>query len=130
MGSFGDELENELLDHLFGKGVYNPPTIYIALSTVDPTEDGSGMAEPSDGYARIVTAPADWTVASAGAISNANEIAFAEASGDWGTITHFALFDTITGGVFLGYGTLDTAKAVTSGDTVKFPVGDLDVDLN
>lgn len=130
MGSFGDGLEDKILDHIFGKGDYTPQTIYVALSTADPGEDGASIAEPSDGYARIITAPADWTVSSGGAISNANEIAFAEASGDWGSITHFALFSAITGGDFLGYGTLDTPKGVTSGDTVKFPVGDLDVDLD
>lgn len=131
MGSFGNILENEILDHIFGKGSYTPPSIWVALSTADPTEDGSGISEPvGNGYARKATAPADWSVAAGGALSNANELAFPEASGDWGTITHFALFDAVTGGTFLGYGTLDTAKPVTSGDTLKFPIGDLDVELN
>jgi hypothetical protein len=39
--------ENEILDHLFGKGSYTPPTIYVALSTADPTDAGTGIAQPS-----------------------------------------------------------------------------------
>lgn len=131
MGSFGNFWENEILDHVFGKGTYTPPTIYVALSTADPTDDGSGMAEPSgNGYARKQTAAADWNAASAGAIDNANAIEFPEATGSWGTITHFALFDAAIGGNMLGHGTLSQSKSVGSGDTVKFAAGELDVTLD
>ena len=69
MGSFADYWENEILDHLFGKGSYTPPTIYVGLSTADPVDDASGLAEPSgNSYARIATAGADWNVASGGMI--------------------------------------------------------------
>ena len=43
MGSFSNYWENELLDHLFGKGSYTPPTIYVGLSTTDPGDDGAGQ---------------------------------------------------------------------------------------
>jgi len=131
LGSFGNYLEDKLLNHFFGKGDYTPPTIYVALSIADPGEAGAGMAEPSgNGYERKVTAPADWTFSSGGMVSNASELAFPEATGDWGTITHFALYDAPTGGNFLGYGTLSQSKIVGSGDVVKFAVGDLDTSLN
>jgi len=47
MGGFSNYWENKILDHIFGKGSYAPPTIYVGLSTADPTDDGSGLAEPS-----------------------------------------------------------------------------------
>lgn len=131
MGSFSDYLEDELLDHVFGKGSYTPPTIYIALSTADPLDDGSGLAEPSgNGYARAQTAGTDWNAASGGAIDNANAIAFNEATGSWGTVTHFALMDAASGGNVLVHGVLSASKSIGSGDTAEFAAGDLDVSLD
>jgi hypothetical protein len=131
MGSFGNYLETEILDHIFGKGAYTPPTIYIALSTADPTDDASGMAEPSgNGYARDETEAADWDAASGGALDNANAIEFPQATGSWGTITHFALYDAATLGNMLAHGALTASKAIGSGDTARFAAGDLDVSLD
>lgn len=131
MGSFGNYLEDEILDHIFGKGSYTPPTIYVALSTADPTDDGSGLAEPSgNGYARKSTAGADWNAASGGALDNANDITFAQATGSWGTITHFALMDALTAGNMLAHGALSASKAIGNGDTAKFAAGELDVTLD
>lgn len=132
MGSFSDFWELEILDHVFGKGSYTPPTnIFIALSTADPTDSGGSIAEPSGGsYARKSTAPADWDAAVAGALDNANAITFVTATGSWGTISHFALFDALTGGNMLAHGTLSTSKTIGSGDTASFAAGDLDVSLD
>ena len=105
MGSFADYWENEILDHLFGKGNYTPPTIYVGLSTADPTDDATGLTEPSgNAYARVATSGANWNAASSGTIDNANDITFPEASGSWGTLTHFALFDAASGGNMLAHG--------------------------
>jgi hypothetical protein len=131
MGSFADYWENEILDHLFGKGSYTPPTIYVGLSTADPTDDASGLAEPSgNSYARVATSGADWNTASGGTIDNANDISFPQASGSWGTLTHFALFDAASGGNMLAHGSLSISKIINSGDTAKFAAGDLDVSLD
>jgi hypothetical protein len=131
MGSFADYWENEILDHLFGKGSYTPPTIYVGLSTAEPVDDTSGLAEPSgNSYARVSTAGTDWNTASGGTIDNANDITFPEASGSWGTLTHFALFDAASGGNMLAHGSLSVSKSISSGDTAKFGAGDLDVSLD
>jgi len=131
MGSFSDFWELEILDHVFGKGAYTPPTIYVGLSTADPLDDKSGLAEPSgNGYARVQTAAGDWNAAAAGALDNANDIEFPQASGSWGTVTHFGLFDAATVGNMLAHGSLDVSKAVGDGDTIKFAAGDLDVTLD
>ena len=131
MGSFSDYWENEILDHLFGKGSYTPPTIYVGLSTADPGDDGAGLSEPTgNGYARAQTDAGDWDSASAGSLANANAISFNEATGDWGTVTHFALFDAVSGGNLLAHGSLSQSRAITSGDTARFGAGDLDVNLD
>jgi len=131
MGSFSDHWENEILDHLFGKGAYTPPTIYVGLSTADPGDDGTGLAEPSGGsYARVATAAVDWNTASGGILDNANAIEFPEATGSWGMLTHFALFDALTGGNLLAHGTLAQSKTIESGDTGRIAAGALDVSLD
>ncbi len=129
MGNISNYLANALLNHIFGKGTYTPPTnIYVELSTTAPTDAGTNVTPPSGGgYARKQTAPADWNTGSGRIIDNANAIEFAEATGSWGTLSHFALFDAASGGNFLGWGALTTPKAVDSGDTARFAAGDLDV---
>jgi hypothetical protein len=134
MGSFADHWENEILDHLFGKGSYTPPTIYVGLSTADPTDNASGLAEPSgNGYTRVQTSGTDWNTASGGSLSNANDITFPEATGSWGTVTHFALFDAASGPNMLAHGSLSQSKSIGSGDTARFAggtPGDLQVSLD
>lgn len=131
MGSLSDYAENKILDHIVGKAAWTMPAIYVALSTADPLDDASAMAEPSgSGYVRKATAGADWNPAASGAIDNANAITFAQATGSWGTVTHFALYDALSGGNMIGYGSLTTSKSVTSGDTVSFAAGALDTTLD
>ena len=131
MGSFSDYWENKILNHLFDGTPYSAPTIYIALSTADPGDTGATMAEPSGGsYARITTATTDWDTATTGATANTNELAFPEATGSWGTCTHFALFDASSNGNMCAHGALTVAKTIGTGDTAKFAVGDLDVTLD
>ena len=131
MSGFADYWENEILDHLFGKGNYTPPTIYIGLSTAEPYDNGSGLAEPSgNSYARVQTAASDWNAASGGSLANVGDITFPTATGSWGAITHFALFDAATGGNLLAYGQLNQSKAIVTSDIVQFSSGDLDISLD
>ena len=130
MGSFNDYTEAKVLDHIVGKTSFTMPTAYIGLSTADPTDDASGLAEPSgSGYARVATTGADWDAAAAGATANAAVITFPEASGAWGTVTHFFLADASTAGNMLAHGTLDASRVVTSGITPRFAIGALDITL-
>jgi hypothetical protein len=133
MGSFSNYWENEILDHVFGKGAYTPPTIYVGLCSADPTDAGTGSAcneLSGNGYARVATAASDWDAASGGALDNATAITFPEASGDWTAATHFGLFDALTSGNLLAHGSLSQSKTVQSGDTASFAAGDLDISLD
>ena len=131
MGGFADHWENKILGHVFGKGSYTPPTIYVALSTADPLDDASGLAEPTgDGYARVQTSASDWNAADGGSLDNAADVTFPEATGSWGTVTHFALFDAADGGNMLAHGALGQSKSVSSSETARFETGALDVSLD
>ena len=129
--SFSDYWEDATLNHLFGKAVYTAPTIYVGLSTTQPSEDGTGVTEPSaGGYARVATAATDWNAASGGQITNATDIVFPQATADWGTVSYIVLYDAATGGNLLAYAALTTAKTVQSGDTAQFSAGDITVTLD
>jgi hypothetical protein len=136
MGSFSNYLEEDLLDHVVGKTAYTMPTAYATLATADPTDAGTGASHSevpdSNAYARKSTAGADWNAASAGAIDNANDITFVQATGSWGTVSHFTLCDNGTHGAgnMLLHGALTTSKAIGNGDTAKFAAGDLDITLD
>jgi hypothetical protein len=131
MGGFSDYWENKILNHIFGKGSYTPPAIYIGLSTADPTDDGSVLAEPSgNGYTRVQTSATDWNAASNGLVDNAGNITFAQSTGNWGTITHFALFDAATAGNMLAHGALSQSKSISESDTARFEAGDLAISLD
>lgn len=131
MSSLGNYAEEALLDHLFNLASFTQPTIHLALSTADPTEDGSGLSEPSgDGYSRVETAASDWSRTDS-TVENANELAFPEATGSWGTITHVAMYDASTGGNMLAYTALDGGGvAIEANDTLRFPAGDLTLSMD
>lgn len=135
MGSFSDYLENEVLDHIFKVGAYTQPTnIFIALLNTTPDDADTGTTvssahEVSGGsYARVTCNT--WDAASGGATANTGAITFAEATADWGTVTHFAILDHASTGNLLAWGALTTPKAVGTGDTASFAAGDLDVTLD
>jgi hypothetical protein len=130
MSALSNYAEAELLDHLLAVGAFTAPTnVYAALSTADPLDTGAGIAEPAGGaYARqAVTfnaATGDPTEC-----NNNGDITFPTATASWGTITHFALFDAVSGGNMLVHGALTSSRAVGDGDTFRFLNGNLKVRL-
>lgn len=134
MSSFGDFLENELLDHVWGNAAYTAPaTLYLALSTTDPTDDGSGITEPSGGsYARLGVANnlTNWPAAAAGSKSNGTDMQFVTATASWGVIAYMAIYDAAVGGNMLAHAALTTSKTIDNGDTVIFEIGNLTITLD
>jgi hypothetical protein len=134
MSSFGNYLENELLDHVWGAAAYTAPaTLYLALSTADPLDDGSGLNEPSGGsYARLAVANnlTNWPAATGGSKSNGVDMTFVTATASWGVISHMAIFDAVTGGNMLAHAALTSSKTIDNGDTVIFEAGNLTITLD
>ena len=125
-GSLSDYAENKCLEHIVGKTAFTMPTLYLAASTTDPLDSGSGITEPTAmGYARVQTAGSDWGTAASGSITNAAEITFPTASGTWGTMAYGAGFDALTGGNMLCHADYDTSRAIASGDVLVFPIGSI-----
>lgn len=130
MAAATDYLENRLVDWLLRGQSFTPPsTTYVALFTTATTDAGGGTEVSGGGYARVAItssltnwagtqAPGSTTASSgtSGQTSNNNTITFPQATANWGTITHFALFDASTGGNMLIHGALTQSKQIDAGD--------------
>jgi hypothetical protein len=125
MSALSDYLENEILDHILGTGAYTMPTnVYVGLSTGSFVDDNSGTELSGSGYTRKV---ASFGAASSGTASNDAAIEFPAATGSWGTVSHFGIFDASTSGNLLIHGALTSSKVIESGDILKVAVGDMDI---
>lgn len=127
--SFSNYLETEILDHVFGGNAYTAPsTLYLALFTSNPAEDGSGTEVSTSGtaYARQTVT---FTVSGNTATTDA-AVEFATATASFGTVSHIGVYDASTAGNLLGYAALTTAKAIDTGDVLRVPAGDLDITLD
>jgi len=108
-------LADELLDHILRALAYtSPTTVYLGLWIGDPLRTGLGGAEVSGGaYVRVAVTMG----VPAGQISkNSGNITFASATANWGTITHWAIYDASTAGNQLYQGVLDAPVTINSGD--------------
>lgn len=134
MAGWGNTYENKVLDHFFGGAAYTQvATLWVGLSTADPGDDASTLAEPSGGaYARVplVNSSNVWGAAASGVKRNVSSIAFPAATGSWGSVSHHVLWDSPTStGVanMVAAGALGVAINVTSGMLLVYGVGSLSV---
>lgn len=135
MGGFVNSEEIAQLDSFTGRVPYTAPTFYVGLSTTTPTEAAGNFTEPSAGaYARFQVTAATWTAATGGDPSSTSygaTITFAQATGSWGTVTHFGLFSvaTLSTGLPRFWGTLSTSKNVATNDTASFSTNTMKIQL-
>ena len=137
MSAASNYLENEVLDHVLGKGARDftsPANLYVALfdnvstNTAANLEAGT-LTDEVDGtsYTRETVA---FGVASAGAASNSADIEFGPAgSGGWGTVTHIAVMDAETAGNVLFWGALSASKTIAENDSLRIAAGNLTITL-
>jgi len=126
--SFTNYLELELLDHVFGGSAYtSPSTVYVALFTSATNDAGSGTEVTGGAYARQAMA---FDAAASGATDNTSAVEFPTATASWGTVSHAAIFDAVSGGNMLAQSALTTSKAIGSGDVFRFQAGEFDLTLD
>lgn len=139
MGSFADYLELKLLDHVLGGSDFSPPaSLFLALFTAAPSDTGGGTEATGGSYARkeIVNNTTNFPVAGiSGSVtlkSNGVDITMFTASGSvsaGANMTHWGLFDALSGGNLLAWGSIDTPAPIGTGDTPTFATGALDITL-
>lgn len=127
MAALSNYLENALINATLRNTSYtSPATVYAALFTSDPTDAGSGTEVSGGSYARKAMA---FAAPSNGASLNSGSVEFDQATGNWGTITHFAIYDALTSGNMLYHGALTTSKVIETGDVFKFAANSVTVTL-
>ena len=131
MSSFTDYTENLVLKFLFtANSAVRPTAWYVGLFTAAPSDTGGGTEVTGNAYARVATGTITVSGTSPTTATNSAAIEFAAASGgNWGTITHVAIFDASTSGNMLGWAALTTSRTINDGDILRIPAGDLDITL-
>lgn len=129
--SLTNTLEELIGDHLLRNATWaKPGTIYIGLLTAGPGEQGGGTEVSGGNYARVAAGPgdSDWSgpVSANKTFSNAVDKTFPTPNADWGTVTHFAIYDAATGGMMLAYAALTAGRTIHGTDPAPlFAAGDL-----
>ena len=130
MANLSNYAENKIIDHIFrGRQWTAPVTLYAALFTAPTDDAGGGTEVAGGGYARVAItcsdanwnatqggAPAAASSGTSGATANANAITFPAPTGNWGQVTHAALYDAPAAGNQITHGPLTTPKTVNNGD--------------
>lgn len=130
MAAFSNYLEDALINHILRNTAYTTPgtSIYVSLHTGSPGEANDGANEVSGGsYARVQVSA--WNAPSNGVTANTNAFEFPEATGSWGTITHFGVYDASTSGNLLFHGAANSSVAISSGDIYRVKAGNFTVTL-
>lgn len=132
---FTNFAENALVNSWFrSQAAYKPAAVYIGLLTAVTDAEAGTVTEVTGGsYARqqIAQADAQWsapaTINDGGTdwreITNVNVLTFPTATANWGTITHFGVYDAATGGNLLGVVAFGSSRTINNSDTLSIGAG-------
>jgi hypothetical protein len=115
-------LNNQLLGWLRGSiFAAAPANVYVSLHTGNPGLTGASEHGATAAYARQVIG-----FGAGNPASNAAEVRFPQATSDYSAaITHFGVWDAVSGGNFLGGAALTTSRTIRSGDIPDWAAGAL-----
>jgi hypothetical protein len=127
MAAMSNYLENALINATLRNTTFtSPSTVYVGLFLTDPTDAGTGTEVSGGSYARKAIT---FGAPSNGASLNSAAVEFDQATGNWGTIPFFAIFDALTSGNMLYHGALTASKTIETGDVFKFATSSVSVTL-
>lgn len=146
MSAASDYLENAVLALLFNnsnianlgdatgvRGATTAGSVWVALYTAAPSDTGGGTEANYTGYARVAVARsgAGWTVSGTSPTQavNASAVTFGACTAGTNVVTHFGVFDAVSGGNLLVWGALTSSLSVSSGITPQFAAGQLNIQL-
>ena len=136
-----DFLENMIIDWIFRtRTPAKPAALYVALFTSSPADAGGGAEVAACGYARANVPPLDTNLiatqggtagnssGTGGLTANAVAIQYGAPTANWGTITHFGIFDALAGGNLLIWDALTAPRTVLNNDPApSFAIGQLQI---
>lgn len=99
-------------------------TYYLALFLTDPTASGTGTEVSGGGYARkIINFSAPSLVSGKEQVSNSAPVDFGTLTADLGTVAYWGIYDALTAGNLLWYGSFTRSKNVLNGDAITVSAG-------
>lgn len=130
MSAFSNYAEDLVCKALLrGTGFAAPAQIFLTLYTVGPSDAGGGTEAAYSGYARQ---PITFTnVDVNGTSQNDGTVIFPAVGGvSPVTVTHWGIFDSLTGGNLLFHGALAASKTLDPNDVPSFPANSLRITFN
>lgn len=123
-----DFAANLTINWLLTNGAATRPTAwYIAIGTGSNATGLTGE-KSGNGYARQAVT---FGAAASRGTSNTGTITFGpNTTADWGTCSHFGIYDASTNGNCLFAGSLATSKTITVGDSLEIATGQATVATN
>ncbi len=126
--SASNYLELELLDHVLRIGAYTQPSgLYVGLANESFADAGSGTERSGGNYSRKAVT---FAAASSGSSASNAAVEFDTASGSWGSVSHFGIFDAASGGNLLFHGAFSAAKTIETGDVLKVASGSITISMD
>jgi hypothetical protein len=132
--NFSSYFQEQIADFMIGVAVDAPPVgLLLALSTANPLDDGSGIAEPIGlGYARqAILFNAYGSVNGVGTTMTGPTVdkIFTAVGGAWNIITHWAIFRSDGGGEMMWHGAVSVPKNIQTGDSFVCNLGSLSLTI-
>lgn len=119
----------KIQDKFIGNVDYSVTKFYIGLSTTSPNVDGTNDTPPTTGsYARVLVDndKVSWNNCDdSGVVSNKIKVYFPEATAPQGTVTHYTVYDALTGGNMLAFGELDIHRTIDNGMQMWMDIGNI-----
>lgn len=128
-GQISDAFADIIANAILTRNITALPTSYFVGLTLElPTDqNGTGLIPPIPAeYSRqeVIAASASWASSGVGSrmmVSDVDVI-FALAVTDWGNLRGYTIHDSLTGGVFLGYGIINP-YVILAGTIARLPAG-------
>lgn len=138
MSAASDYTENNVINSLLRGVVFPVPSkTYVSLHTANPTDAG-GAEVTTTAFPAYVRREAEqggaigtgWTAPSNGVTNNAKQLVYPGFNGPSPiTVTHWAVYESATGGNILFYAALATPRQLQTGDVFVFDVNSLTVTM-
>ena len=124
---FSNYLADKLIDATVRNIPYDTPEdVFIALYTTDPTKEDVGSEVSEASYNRQ---PITMNVPVEGVSENSAQIDFAEATSNWGMVTHIGIRDQAYDGNLLYFTAIANPKNILTGDQFNVNIDKLKLTL-
>lgn len=102
-------------------------TMYIGLFSSACTDSVAGTELSGNGYARQSFTMA---AAASGTKASTSLVTFTASGGNWSEVTHYGIYDAVSGGTYKFCGTATPNFTLTDGNSKEIAIGNITVTLD